>query len=156
MNMILPTQATRDFGFVGISPANRQALVVIASDSPQTIAQLEQVCGFFDLAVEVVPGEEDLMGMLREHRPMAVIADADGIGRDGFFAMQVVAAYDHDLPIMVLTHGDPALMGAADAMQELWDLTMVARSTDKPLAGQLADFLFLAGRRAGCMRLVQV
>jgi len=156
MNMISTIEVSRAYSFHGVSPANRQAVVVIASDCPQTVEQLERVCDFFDLGVEVVASEENLLQLLRDNRPMAVIADVDGVVQDGFHAMRIVAAHDHDLPVMVLTHGDPALMGAADAMQELWDLTMVSRTTDKPLAGQVAEFLFTAGRRAGCMRLVHV
>lgn len=154
--MMSPVEVSQEFGFRSIAPAGRQALVVIASDSPETVAQLEQVCAFFDLAVEVAASDENLPDMLREHRPMAVIADVDCHAQDGFHAMRMVAAYDQDLPIMVLTHGDPVLMGAADAMQDLWNLTMVSRTSLKPLAGQLAEFLFTAGRRAGCMRLVRV
>jgi CheY-like chemotaxis protein len=156
MNMITSIEASPNYSFSGVAPANRQALVLIVSDSAAVVEQLERVCAFFDLGVEIVASEEELLPMLRDHRPMAVIADVDCETRDGFDAMRVVAGYDHDLPIMVLTHGDPVLMGAADAMQELWHLTMVNRTSTKPLAGQLAEFLFASGRRAGCMRLVQV
>ena len=156
MNMITSLAASHDFGFQSIGAAYRQALVVIASDSPETIHDLEVICEFFDLAVEIVSAGTDMMRLLRDNRPMAVIADIDGEEQDGFHSMKVVASYDRDLPIMMLTGGDPVLMGATDAMQELWQLTMVSRTTDKPLAGQLAEFLFIAGRRAGCMRLVQV
>jgi DNA-binding NtrC family response regulator len=156
MNMISSIETSLNYSFSGTAPANRQALIVIVSDSDSAVEQLQRVCAFFDLGVEVVASEEELLPMLRDHRPMAIIADVDGVSSDGFHAMRVVAAYDHDLPIMVLTHGDPVLMGAADAMQELCSLTMVSRTSMKPLAGQLAEFLFAAGRRAGCMRLVQV
>jgi hypothetical protein len=156
MNMIPPEPAVLDCVFQSIAPANRQAIVVIASDSSATIRQLTRVCDFFDLGIEVVPSDGDLLGVLRHHRPMAVIADVDGVAQDGFHAMRVVASHDHDLPVMVLTHGDPVLMGAADAMQELWNLAMVTRTTDRPLASQLAEFLFAAGRSAGCMRLVRI
>ena len=156
MNMISSVEAVRSYSFQNISPANRQAVVLIVSDSAETAIQLESVCAFFDLAVEVVASDENMLAMLREQRPMAVVSEIVGGAQDGFHAMRVVASYDPDLPIMVLTNGDPILMGAADAMQELCNLTMVSRTTAKPLAGQLAEFLFLAGRRAGCMRLVRV
>jgi len=156
MNMITSIEASLNYSFSGVGPANRQALVLIVSDSAPVVEQLERVCAFFDLGVEVVASEEELLPMLCEHHPMAVIADVDCDTRDGFDSMRVVAGYDHDLPVMVLTHGDPVLMGAADAMQELWNLTMVSRTSAKPLAGQLAEFLYAAGRRAGCMRLVQI
>ena len=41
-------------------------------------------------------------------------------------------------------------------MQEICGLTTVTRSTGVPLAGELVSFLFSAGRRAGCMRLVPI
>jgi DNA-binding NtrC family response regulator len=98
----------------------------------------------------------DLLRVLRDNRPMAVITDIDGHDQDGFHAMKVVGTFDRDLPVMILTGGDPVMMGAVDAVQESWNLTMVSRTTQANLAGQLAEFLYTAGRRAGCMRLVQV
>ncbi|WP_428483961.1 response regulator [Rhodopila sp.] len=156
MNMITSLGGPRDYGFQSTRAANRQALVVIASDAPETVYQLQAVCEFFDLAVEVVREGADLMQVLQENRPMAVITDVDGEGQDGFHTMKIVAKYDRDLPILLLTGGDPVMMGAADAVQNIWNLTMVTQSTGSHLAGQLADFLFAAGRRAGCMRLVPV
>ena len=84
------------------------------------------------------------------------VADVDGKDHDGFHAMKLIARYNPDLPMLLLTGGDPALMGAADAVQELWGLTQVTQTGAFPLAGQLVSFLFGAGRRAGCMRLVPV
>jgi hypothetical protein len=156
MNMISSLDASGDYRFQSAQAAHRQALVIIACDHPETVEQLETVCEFFDLAVQTVPHRGDLMKLLREHRPMALIGDVDGQHQDGFHTMKVIGNYDRDLPVMLLTGGDPVLMGAADAVQEMWNLTMVSRSSSSPLAGQLADFLFIAGRRAGCMRLVQV
>jgi len=154
MNVITSLDGYRNQNVRSAQASHRQALVIIACDAPETAEQLRSICGFFDLAVEVVPAQADLMGALREHRPMAVISGLDGRHQDGFHAMKVVADYDRDLPILLLTGGDIAMMGAADAVQEMWKLTMVSRSTSLPLAGQLANFLFTAGRRAGCMRLV--
>lgn len=156
MNMITSLDVSHDYGFLGSRAASRQALVVIASDSAETVQRIEAVCAFFDLAVEIATSDTDMMQMLRENRPMAVVSDVEGEAQDGFHAMKIVGNYDRDLPILLLTDGDPAMMGAADAVQELWKLTTVSRSTGAQLAGQLADFLFIAGRRAGCMRLVPV
>ncbi len=156
MNMIASLDTSRDYGFQSVGGAHRQALVLIASSAPEVVRQLAAVCEFFDLGVEVAAPGMDLMKQLRENRPMAVITDIDGPEQDGYHTMKIVGTYDRDLPIMILTAGDPVMMGAADAVQETWDLTMVSRTTQSNLAGQLANFLFTAGRRAGCMRLVQV
>jgi hypothetical protein len=156
MNMISSLETSGDYSFQSTRAAHRQALVVIACDAPKTIQQVAAVCEFFDLAVEIVPDRGDLGRLLREHRPMAIIGEIDGQHQDGFHTLMVVANYDRDLPVMLLTGGDPVLMGAADAVQEMWKLTMISRTTCAPLAGQLADFLFDSGRRAGSMRLVRV
>lgn len=156
MNMIATLDRTDNHGLQSERPAEQQALVVIACDSPETAKQLEAVCEFFDLGAEVVPAEADLLKVLWQHHPMALIADIDGQHQDGFHTLKTVAAYDRDLPVLLLTAGDPIMMGAADAVQEVWNLTTVSPSTDAALAGQLAEFLFAAGRRAGCMRLVPI
>jgi hypothetical protein len=87
---------------------------------------------------------------------MAVISDVDGEDQDGFHTMKVIAGYDRELPIMLLTGGDAVLMGAADAVQDMWGLASVTRTSGFPMAGQLVAFLFGAGRRTGGMRLVPV
>ena len=136
--------------------AEQQGLVVIVSDDPGTLENLAPVCEFLELRVEVVSGGMDLIQVLRGHRPMAVICDVDGEEQDGFHAMKLIAGYSRDLPIMLLTDGDAVLMGAADAVQDLWGLTSVTRTSGFPMASQLVGFLFGAGRRTGRTRLVPV
>jgi CheY-like chemotaxis protein len=156
MNMIASRTLTQDPDFPGTMTAARQGVVVIVSDDPVTIENLSPVCEFLELKMEVVSAGMDLTRTLREIRPMAVISDVDGEDQDGFHAMKLIARYSRDLPIMLLTGGDAVLMGAADAVQDLWGLTSVTRTSGFPVAGQLVAFLFGAGRRAGCMRLVPV
>jgi ABC-type uncharacterized transport system ATPase subunit len=87
---------------------------------------------------------------------MAVITDVEGESQDGFHTMKQVARYSRDLPILLLTAGDAVLMGAVDAVQALYGLTSVTTTSEFPMAGQLVAFLFNAGRRSGCMRLIPV
>ncbi len=136
--------------------AQKQGIIVLFSDDERTVANLEPVCDFLDLKLEVVSAGTDLMAVLRAVRPLAVITDVDGHDHDGFHAMKVIARYNPDLPVLLLAGGDPALMGAADAVQEIWGLTSVTPTSGFPMAGQIVGFLFAAGRRAGCMRLVPV
>jgi CheY-like chemotaxis protein len=126
------------------------------SDNPQTIDQIAPVCEFLDLRIEIVSNGVDLEQVLQEHRPMAVVSDVEGDEQDGFHTMKMVARYNQDLPILMLTAGDSVLMGAADAVQSLWGLTSVSSTSGFPMAGQFVQFLFNAGRRAGCMRLIPV
>jgi len=156
MNMISPRALSRDFDFPGSLTAIKQGVVAIVSDNPRTIENLAPVCAFLELKIEIVSAGIDLGHVLREHRPMAVISDIDGEEQDGFHTMKMVARYSRDLPVMLLTGGDPVLMGAADAVQDLWGLTSVTRTSEFPMASQLVAFLFNAGRRAGCMRLLPI
>jgi CheY-like chemotaxis protein len=136
--------------------AAAQGIVIVVSDDPGTIQNLAPVCAFLELRMEVVPSGMDLVQALRTHRPMAAICDVDGQDHDGFHAMKLIARYRRDLPVMLLTNGDAMLMGAADAVQELWGLSSVTRTSGFPMAGQIVGFLFGAGRWAGSMRLVPI
>ncbi len=156
MTMIASRPLSLDHTFPGTAATVKQGVVAIVSDNPQTIEQLSPVCEFLDLRIEVVPTGVDLEQILMEHRPMAVVSDVEGNEQDGFHTMKMVARYSRDLPILLLTAGDSVLMGAADAVQGLWGLTSVSSTSGFPMAGQLVQFLFSAGRRAGCMRLIPI
>lgn len=156
MNMMTPSRLPQDHDFLGSMAAAAQGVVAVISDDPVTIHRITPVCDFLDLRVEIVSIGRNLAHVLREQRPMAVISDIETTDQDGFHVMKVIAAYNRELPIMLLTDGDAVLMGAADAVQDLWGLTAVTRTSAFPVAGQLVAFLFSAGRQAGCMRLVPV
>ncbi len=156
MNMIAPRIFSPDYEFPGTVTPPKQGVVVIVSDDLATIESLAPVCEFLDLKMEFVSAAMDLVDVLHECQPMAVISDVEGEHQDGFHTMKQVSRYDRELPILLLTAGDPVLMGAADAVQALCGLTAVTATSGFPMAGQLVAFLFSAGRRAGCMRLVPV
>src|SRR3954451_16738951 len=156
MNMIKSSAALRDQSFLSVMTGARQGVVVVVSDDPALVDRLEPVCSFLEIRPECITSGMDLLGALREQQPIAVISDIEGEEQDGFHTMKVVADYHRDLPVFMLTEGGPILMGATDAMQEICGLTTVTRSTGAPLAGELVSFLFSAGRRAGCIRLVPI
>ena len=156
MNMLAPRIVTRDFDYLNMMTSARQAVVVVVSDDAATIESLAPVCEFLELRMEVANPGSDLSLVLCDHRPMAVISSVEGEEQDGFHTMRMVARYNRDLPFLLLTDGDPVLMGAADAVQDLCGLSSVTRTSGFPVASQLVAFLFSAGRAAGCMRLVPV
>jgi FixJ family two-component response regulator len=156
MNMLSPRTFSQDHDFLNIMTVAKQGVVAVVSDDQATIESLAPVCEFLELKMEVVAAGMDLPQTLRDLRPMAVISAVDGTDQDGFHTMKVISRYDRDLPIMLLTEGDAVLMGAADAVQDLWGLTSVTRTSGFPVAGQLVACLFSAGRRSGCLRLVPV
>lgn len=140
----------------GVAATAPQGLVMIVGDDLSWGPGLDTICDFFGLVVEHVPSELDVAFLLREFRPMAVIAEADGRGQDGFHVMGAVADYDRTLPMMLLTGHDAALMGAADAMVEITGLTHMRVVADLPGMGEVIDFLFRAGRSAGIGRMMPV
>ncbi|MEA2745669.1 MAG: Response regulator receiver domain [Acetobacteraceae bacterium] len=156
MNMIATEVISRDYDFLGSMATAKQGVVAIISDDSATIQSLKPVCEFLELRMEVVSAGTDLATVLREMRPMAIIADIECKDYDGFYAMKVIASHSRDLPLMLLTGGDPVMMGAADAVQDVCGLTSVTLTSEFPVASQLVAFLFGAGRRSGCMRLVPV
>jgi len=156
MNMLGPRTISQDVDFQGSMTAAKPGVVAIVSDDPSTVERLGPVLEFLELRMEVVSTGTELARVLRDQNPIAVITAVEGVDQDGFHAMKLVALHSRDLPIMLLTDGDAVLMGAADAVQDLWGLTSVTRTSGFPVAGQLVGFLFSAGRRAGCMRLVPI
>ena len=68
--------------------------------------------------------------------------------------MMQVAEHDPGLPILMLTGLEPGLAGAVDAIEEMWNLTSVTQSPGLPDIGRLVEFLFHAGRRGDCVRMM--
>jgi hypothetical protein len=139
-----------------IQLVQRHPLLLVVEDGYTIAAVLEPICDFLDIAVERFPSEHDLDSALRDYRPMGIVAHLDCRGQDGYHVMMTVARHDRSLPILLLTGDDPALAGAADAVEELWKLEAVVKSPRLPSIGALVDFIFCAGRKGRCARLVPV
>lgn len=134
----------------------REATVVVVEDDPLWSQGIEELCAFLEVRVASVSGEDDLASVLRDRRPMAVLANMDGAAQDGGHVMKLVAAHDPELPIMMLTGGDPSLAGAADAVEEVWALTSLVQRDAPPGPGEMVEFLFRAGQRGRCLGLLPV
>ena len=139
-----------------LEPTRRHPLLLIVEDGDGTAGALQPICDFLNIAVERLPSEHDLAGALRDHSPMGVVAHLDCQGQDGCHVMMTVAQHDRSLPVLLLTGDDPALAGAADAVEELWKLEGVVKSARLPSVGAIVDFIFRAGRKGRCLRLVPV
>ena len=87
---------------------------------------------------------------------MAVIADLDGEAQDGFHVMKIAAAYDRSLPVMLLTCNEPAMLGAIDAVSEVWALTRVTTAPNASAVGPLVDFICQTARDAGRSRMMRI
>lgn len=140
----------------GAGRGTRAALVIIIEDEAKLTDAFHAICDCLNVGVERVPTHEHLAPVLRERQPMAVIAEIDAAGQDGCHVLMTVAAHDCDLPVLVITGDDPAMLGAVEAVEELWRLSAVEKWPRLLGVGAVVDFLFRAGRKGGCMRLMSV
>jgi hypothetical protein len=138
----------------GTGHDTREALVLVVEDDFGLSRALRDVCECLNVAVERMPTEGDLGSILRQRRPMAVVAEMDAVGQDGCHVLKTVAALDRDLPVLLIVGEDPALLGAIDAVEEVWQLSSVVKFPELPGVGAVVDFLFRAGRKGDCMRLL--
>lgn len=134
----------------------RRPLLLIVEDGDGIAGTLQPICDFLAIAVERLPSDHDLPGALRDYNPMGVMAHLDCQGQDGYHVMMTVAQHDRSLPILLLTGDDPALAGAADAVEELWQLEAVEKFARLPSIGAIVDFIFRSGRKGRCTRLLPV
>jgi hypothetical protein len=132
----------------------RNAIVAVVEDGVRISRELWAICEFLDIEVVRIPAHCDLSPVLRRQFPMAVVCELDGAPQDGCHVMKTVATYDPSLPVLIVTGDDEALIGAADAVEELWQLTEVSKIPALPGIAGLVDFLFQAGRKGNCLRLM--
>ena len=134
-------------------PIGKGQLVLVVEDRPRLSRTVSYICEFLSLPMERVGSGEDLSTLLEQKQPMAVICELDGGGQDGCHVMKTVAMHDPGLPIMLVTGTDQTLIGAADAVEEIWALSSVLKLRDTPGLGDVVDFLFRTGRLGGSPRL---
>lgn len=147
--------AAQDSGS-GAGTGPREPLLLVVEDDPSLSGPFGNICQCLNVVVDRVPTRDDLGTALRRRRPMAVVAAMDGAGQDGCNVLMTVAAYDRDLPVLLITGDDPALLGAVDAVEEIWRLSSVVKWPRMLGVGPVVDFLFRAGRKGGCMRLMSI
>jgi hypothetical protein len=152
MDRSLGTGVTGDGS--GVAKAPREALVLVVEDDFALSGTFRTVCECLGVAVERLPTRDDLGSILQQRRPMAVVAEMEGTGQDGCHILMTVAAFDRDLPVLLISGPDPALLGAIDAVEEIWSLSSVVKWPRLLGIGALVDFLFRAGRKGACMRLM--
>lgn len=134
----------------------RLASVLIIDDGELLFEAFHNICECFGVSVQRMPSRDDLGAALKTYCPMAVVAEMDATGQDGCHVLMAIAQHDSELPVLLLTGEDPALIGAVDAVEEIWQLASVTKWQRLLGIGSIVDFLFQAGRKAGCMRLMSV
>jgi hypothetical protein len=134
----------------------RRPIVLVIEDGQELGVSFGDVGECLGLTIAQVPSHEDLNAMLIRHRPMAVVAAMDAAGQDGCHVLMTIAGHDRELPVLLIAGEDPAVLGAIDAVEEIWQLTSVRRWPRLLGIGAIVDFLFRAGRSGSCMRLMPV
>jgi PleD family two-component response regulator len=135
---------------------SREPLVLVVEDGVSLSEAFRMICECLGIAVERLPSTDDLTVALRNRRPMLVVAEMDAVGQDGCNILMTVAPHDRDLPVLLIVGPDPALLGAVDAVEEIWGLSSVEKWPNLPGIGAIVDLLFRAGRKGQCMRLMSV
>lgn len=134
--------------------ARREPLVLAVEDQTHFSPGLQTICTFLGIQFELVSSDRDLAPMLKLRRPMAVFCEFDGPWQDGCHIMKIVSEHDRTLPVLVVTGDDPSLLGAAQAVEEIFHLTGVMACQRLPAIGELVEFLFSAGRKGRCLSLM--
>jgi CheY-like chemotaxis protein len=137
-------------------PREREPIIVVVEDDDCFSETIRDICDFLEVTVRPVASGEDLAPVLAKCRPMAVLAAVEAVGQDGCHVMKTVANHDRNLPILLLTGGDPILAGAADAVEELLGLSCVLKRPILPALGELVEFLCLAGQMGRCLGLMPI
>lgn len=140
----------------GLAHETGMPLVVVIEDGVHLSDAFRSVCDCLDVAVERMSSRDDLGNMLRDLHPMAVVAEMDAAGQDGCNVLMTIAAHNRDLPVLLIIGEDPALLGAVDAVEEIWELSSVVKWPELLGVGAVVDFLFRAGLKGRCMRLMPV
>ena len=144
----VPPLPTGDYtaGRVGLAPEH-VAPVLVVDDRPEVSGAIADLCrGLGALAVVSTQGES-VRSMLLRYRPGGVIVDVMMPDEDGYEALKEVAAYDPELPVLLMTgHGETWLrMGAV--LGRAHGLTRV-RTSRKPIRGAvIVEFLELVKTR---------
>jgi hypothetical protein len=134
----------------------RHSLLVVHDDDNRHIEFLEAICEFLNVDLEYATGYDDLGAIFARRRPIAVIARLDGECQDGCHVMKTVAAYDRTLPVLLIYRNDTSLLGAVDAVQEIWGLRQVTTVDEATGITPMADFIFDTARGVGMSGLTRV
>jgi len=112
------------------------------------------MCDALLIELVAINSHHDLPFRLHHHRPMAVISEIDPQGIASCAALRSIAAYNPEMPVLLVAGDDPNVLGTIDAAEQLWCLSNLHRVAAPPAPSDLIGFLFQAGRHSGLGRLI--
>jgi len=132
----------------------QRVIVLVGRDGVSPM--LREMCAALLVELVAISSHHDLPFRLHHHRPMAVISEIDPLGIPSCAALRCIAAYNPNMPILLVAGDDPAVLGTIDAAEQLWSLSNLQRLAAAPAAGDLIGFLFQAGRHSRLGRLLPI
>jgi len=126
---------------------HRANVVLVVEDTPDLSCQMAAICDFMGLTVLPVGSAADLGMVLDDRRPLAVVAAFETEHQDGCHILKTVALHDRELSVMLLTNHNASHLGATEAVEEIFQLTMVSKPVGEPNLGELVEFLARASQR---------
>ncbi len=117
---------------------------------------LAPLCEALDIRVVCAASHHDVPIRLHRDHPICIVSGLEAAGPTSCAILRSVAAYDPDMPVLLITGDDPAIDGAIDVAERLWGLTGLFRLSNVPGPGDMMNFLFLAGRKDGTGRLMPI
>ncbi len=127
-----------------ISEPDGQRVLLLGS-LPAQRPDLMQMLGTLDITAMAVRSHHELPFRLHHCHPLAIISDLPPESRELSAALRCIAAYDPDMPVLMLTEDAAATLGTIDAAEQLWGLTHLQREPPAAAARKLMEFLAFAG-----------
>jgi CheY-like chemotaxis protein len=88
-------------------PPTADHLALIVDDREEVAETLAEMCRAFGFAAAVAAQGVGMLALLERHHPACVIVDVLMPYQDGYEALKEIAAYDPDLPVMLVSgYGD--------------------------------------------------
>ena len=126
---------------------SRAPLLLVIETSQVLSRAVGFLCQYLGVQVEAAGMRHDLRTLLATRGPIAVMAPADAATPDADLILEIVAEYDRDLPVLLVTGRDCACLGRIEAAEARLGLSAVQRMTAMPGIGDLTEFLLKAGKR---------
>ncbi|MDR3522543.1 MAG: hypothetical protein P4L66_00405 [Acetobacteraceae bacterium] len=131
-----------------------QSYVLLIGGPTESLAGYEDVCQGLDLETMAVASHHELPFRLHHFRPMAVLIDLPSESRALAATLRCIAAYNPDLPSMLIADDNASALGTMDAARALWGLARLGRLPRDVSSRALIPILFRAGRARGVGRLL--
>ena len=128
--------------------------VLLLGHQTASLAGYEDVCLALDIETMAVASHHELPFRLHHFRPMAVLIDLPSESRALAATLRCIAAYNPDLPSMLIADDNASALGTMDAARALWGLARLGRLPRDVSSRALIPILFRAGRARGVGRLL--